>query len=158
MSVETGFLDIGFLVSDNDMRNSTITGTTQGGPNGSGQFLFVKPSTANTFAVSISTSSTVPFMGVMQNKPSTGIGADVKVFGISKVVLGSTVTLPVVGTRIMISSNAGNTSLAGTVSAFSSTAGFAVGVCLENPTTLNQVFSALLYGPAGQGSSWLQGA
>lgn len=159
MSVETGFLDVGFLVSDNDMRNSTITGTTLGGPNGSGQFCAVRVSTTNTFAIAISSApSTGGFLGILQNKPSTGIAADVKIHGVSKVVLGSTGGGAVtVGSKLGISSLAsGSTGDIGRVTLYSSTAGTPIGVSLENPTSVGQVFSAVIYGPSAATGGLIQ--
>ncbi len=143
MAVQTDFLDIGFFVSGGDYRNSTITGTTLSGVNGSGQYLLVNMSSGSTdLTVVVSTlGSTLPILGVLQNKPSTGLAADVKFCGVSKVILGSTTGtfLPTAGSRLSASSVS-----SGCVSAFSSTASY-VGICLTAPTATGAIFSALLY-------------
>ncbi len=154
MSVQTDFLDIGFLVSDNDCRNSTITGTTLMGPSGSGQYLVVRVSTVNSMAFALSTvqGSSQFTLGILQNKPSTGIAGDIKCWGVSKVVCGSTGTpgAITVGAKLTLSATS-----SGTVQVFSSTSGFAIGVALEAPTSVGQVFSAVIYGPGGVGLNGL---
>lgn len=139
MTVQTDFCDIGFLVAAGDYRNSTITGTTLAGPSGSGQFCLMEITTSLTIGLT-TTGSTQPIVGVLQNKPATGIACDLKFLGISKVVCGSTATAIVPGTWLAAST------LAGAVCAYTSTASF-VGYSLEAPSTLGTVFAAFLQLP-----------
>jgi hypothetical protein len=134
----------GWAVSGFDARNSSITGTTYSGPNGSGQFLAVQASTATAMVVNIygSTASGAKIMGILQNKPSTGMVANVGVAGFSKAVAGASIDP---GQEVMASSTA-----VGTLVAFSSGAGaYAVGRNVGVAATVGQVFSAYLYGTGG---------
>ena len=146
MTVQTDFLRVGFLVSDNDFRNSTITGTTWQGPNGSGQFLPMRVSTANTLAFTLCTTSTIRSLGILQNTPSTGIAGDINILGVSKVVAGSTsITL---GQELMIGSSSG------TLIAFTTTSNYSVGRALEVPSAVGALFAAFIYGSGGYGASF----
>lgn len=154
MAVQTDFLDVGFFVSGGDYRNSTLTGTTLSGPNGSGQFLVVTASTTVEYTVNVAgAGSTLGLIGVLQNKPSTGVAADVKIHGVSKVVLGS--TTGVAGTVTFGSPLAISSVSSGCVSFASSTAAYRVGMSLQGVSTAGTVFSAVLYGPGGGGVGWL---
>ncbi len=147
MAVQTDFLDVGFFISGGDYRNSTITGTTLSGVNGSGQFLLVNMATGSTDLTIVTSTlgSTQVILGVLQNKPSTGQAADVKIVGVSKVVMGSTTGtfLPTAGSKLSASSVS-----SGCVSPFSSTASY-VGIALTSPSATGAVFSALIYGGNG---------
>lgn len=135
------------LSTASDARNSTKTGTTLAGPSGSGQFLCMVLSTAANrtvgFASSASGSSgSAPFYGVLQNKPGPGEAADIGIFGISKVVSGSTTVTA--GGPIMMST-AGGSSLNGTVNAWASGSGPRIGYALESVTSVGQVISAMIF-------------
>lgn len=90
MANESPLLHLGWCVADFDGRNSSVTGTTQGGPSGSYQFCAVRLSTAADRTISRCTLTTQVPLGILQNKPSTGIAADVGCWGVSKAVAGST--------------------------------------------------------------------
>jgi len=136
------------LSTAQDARNSTLTGTTQAGPSGSGQYLCVVLSSAANRTVSIASSTsgasyaTAPFYGVLQNKPRPTDAADVGIFGISKVVAGSTTI--VAGSLIMMST-AGGSSLNGTVNLWASGSGPRVGMSLESVTAVGQVITAMVF-------------
>lgn len=139
MATESPLLHDGSqTISGTDTRNSTITGTTLGGPNGSGQFLAVALSTATARTVNPTTALGQRIYGILQNKPSTGLAADVGVFGISKVVCASSTTVGI-GQMIMASTS-------GTLLPYSSAASqYPCGVALESAAA-SQVFSAAIYG------------
>ena len=123
-----------------DARNSTNSGSTLAGPNGSGQFLLVRLSTTTDRTVLLNSTATtgVRGYGVLQNKGSTGQAADVCIFGITKLVAGGTIGG---GGRIQATSTA-----PGTAIAYSSAADvFCVGNALES-ATVGQVFTAFIYG------------
>lgn len=128
-----------------DGRNSSITGTTLAGPNGSAQFLAVTLSTSSSRTVAITSSGASTgaiIYGILQNKPSTGIAADVGIFGVSKVVAGSTAIGS--GMDLMVSATAG-----GVLIPYSSSVGAGVARVarsLETATTIGQVFTAFVYG------------
>src|SRR4051812_47110957 len=92
MANESPMISWGWGISGFDARNSTNSGTTRGGPSGSGQFLAVIVSTAADLTVLLSTVAGDKCIGILQNKPSTGIAANVAVFGMSKAVAGATIT------------------------------------------------------------------
>lgn len=142
------------LSTANDARRSSITGSTLAGPNGSGQFLCMALSTLTDRVVNFtSTASTAPGQGintpygVLQNTPGPAQVADVAIFGISKVVAGSTNFAR--GAIIAPSSL-----FAGTVAAFS-TANLSynpIGLALETPTSTGSVITAYIFpgmGPHG---------
>lgn len=128
-----------------DGRNSSITGTTLAGPNGSAQFLAVTLSTSSSRTVAIPSSggsTGAAIYGILQNKPSTGIAADVGIFGISKMVSGSTAIAS--GQDLMVSATAG-----GVLIPYSSTVGAGVARIarsLETATAVGQVFTGFVYG------------
>lgn len=127
-----------------DARNSTNTGSTLSGPNGSGQFLAVRLSTTADRTVLLASTATagVNIYGVLQNKGSTGQVADVGIFGITKAVAGGAIAG---GGPVAVSSTA-----AGTFIAYSSAANtYAVGYALETAVA-GQVFTMRLYGWGGQ--------
>ncbi len=141
------------LSTAQDARNSTITGTTQAGPSGSGQYLCVVLSTARTVSIASSTAGasfgTQPFYGVLQNKPRPTDAADVGIFGISKLVAGSTGILP--GSVLMMST-AGGSTLNGTANIWASGSGPRIGMSLEAITSVGQVFTAMVFN-AGQSTA-----
>lgn len=142
MAVEGPGLDIGYLLSNFDARNSSITGTTLGGPNGSGQFLAVKMSTVD-FTFALATSSAAEVIGILQNKPAVGEAGDIRFVGVSKCVSGSTAITP--GVDIM-------SDVDGQLVPFSSAAGTPrCGKAINSAAAVGAVFSALIYG-VGPGS------
>lgn len=146
MSVEGPRIDVGYLIASGDYRNSTNSGTTHYGPNGSPQFLAVKLSSTADLTVTIMATSTERMFGILQNKPSTGIAADVTVFGVSKVIAGTTTITNGMAITFGSSGVALPYSTAG--------AGFCGGQALEAPTTAGQIFSALIYGVGGGGPAF----
>ena len=132
-----------------DARNSTLTGTTLAGPNGSGQYLVVTLSTTNvartvtiasTLAGAAAGSTLAAVYGVLQNKPRGGEAADVGIFGVTKVVSGSSSI--VAGSVLGISST-----LSGVVVPLSTgVTGQRVGMALEATTAAGAVFTMALYG------------
>lgn len=124
-------------VSGFDARNSSITGTTRLGPNGSGQFLAVQLSTVER-TVSLTTASGANAYGILQNKPSTGIAADVGIFGISKAVAGSTAITP--GLDLIADSSGALAPVA------ASTTSMKIARALEAATAVGQIFTVYLYG------------
>lgn len=142
MAVEGPKIDLGWCISGGDYRNSTNSGTTRGGPSGSGQFLAVQLSTVTSLTVNLTTVSGMKMLGLLQNKPSTGIAADVAIFGISKAVAGLTIAA---GQELQVSSTQ-----AGALIPFSSAAGiYPVARALESAASVGQVFSAFIYGGSG---------
>lgn len=128
----------GWGISGFDARNSSVTGTTLSGPNGSAQFLAVKMSTV-ALTVSLTTGSGERMMGLLQNKPSTGIAADVGYQGFSKAVAGATITP---GVELMVSSTAAGTLIPAT------TGLYAIGRSI-NGAAVGEVFDAYLFGNGG---------
>jgi len=138
------------LSTANDARRSSITGTTLSGPNGSGQFYWVTLSTSvnRTAAFASTAPGTTPWYpyGVLQNTPQPGGAVDVGIFGITKLIAGTTTILA--GTQISPSST-----VSGLTSPWAANQIYLrCGIALEAPTTVGQVFTALIYGPQG-GSS-----
>mgnify|MGYP001499069346 CR=1 FL=1 len=91
------------------LNNSTWLGSTaMAGPSGSGQFLAVRLSTTAARTVLLASTATtgVPMYGVLQNKGSTGLVADVGIFGITKAVAGATIGI---GGVVEVSSTAPGT-------------------------------------------------
>jgi hypothetical protein len=135
----------GFLATGSDARNSTITGTTLAGPNGSGQFLAVYLSTARTYSFVSTTTvnlSTVAIVaGLLQNKPAGGQAADVGIFGLSKAVSGSSAVSG--GQALMISSTN-----AGVLVPWATGGGRPFAMAYENATAVGAVFTVFLPGPA----------
>lgn len=131
----------GWGISGFDARNSSITGTTRSGPSGSGQFLAVQLSTSADLTVNVCTVSGMKIMGILQNKPSTGIAADVGTQGFTKAVAGATIAP---GQELMVSSTA-----AGSLIPFSSATGiYPCGRSLM-AAVVGDIFSAYLYGGPG---------
>jgi len=125
-----------------DARNSSVTGTTLAGPNGSAQFLAVMLGTTadRTITQTSSGSSGQLAYGILQNKPSTGIAADVGIFGITKAVAHTTFAA---GSEVMTSGS----SMTGRLTLFTTTIGAnRLGRTLESVTTVGQVFTMALYG------------
>lgn len=136
------------LSTTQDARNSTLTGSTLAGPNGSGQFLCVTFSTGNVDRTVTVASTTVGaqgstaagcFYGVLQNKPRGGEAADIGIFGISKVVCGSTSIKS--GQPLSMSSTN-----AGVVVPYAASLGPKIGFSLETPTAVGQVITAFIQG------------
>lgn len=143
MAVEGPGLDIGYLLSTADMRNSSITGTTLGGPNGSGQFLAVRLSTASDYTFALATSSLAEVIGILQSKPNVGEAGDIRFVGVSKAVSGSTAITP--GVDLMADTD-------GQLVPYSSGAGAPrCGKALNAASAVGNVFSMLVYG-VGPGS------
>lgn len=131
-----------------DARNSTFTGSTLAGPNGSGQFLAVLLSTSSsrTVVVCSTAGSTINqfIYGILQNKPQLGIAADVCIFGVTKAVAGATIAS---GVLLMPSST-----LAGSLVTYSTAlGGRPCGQSIES-AVVGQIFTAALFG-FGQGST-----
>jgi hypothetical protein len=148
---ESPLIHDGTLILGFDARNSTLTGTTLGGPSGSGQFLPVTLGTTN-FTV-IAPTSGGRIYGVLQNKGSTGQVADVAIFGVCKAICVSSFAA---GALLGVSTLgfASGSSLAVGFGPYSSAAGiYAVGIARESATP-GAVFSMLLYG-GGAGSGGL---
>lgn len=131
----------GWGISGFDARNSTYSGTVRAGPNGSGQFLTVKMSTSVDLTVNLTTAVAERIIGILQNKPSTGIAADVGFAGISKAVAGATI---VPADQLMTSSTA-----PGTLIPFTTAVGTYPCAVALNAATVGAVFDAFLYGPGG---------
>ncbi len=140
------------LSTTQDARRTSITGSTMGGPNGSGQFLCVVQSTTNDRTVLIA--STAPsanvglnaIYGILQNTPGPGQAADVGIFGISKAVVASTAFVrgDPLGCSSALLGNAAT--LGGGVQKFS-TASLTynpIGYALETPSTVSQVITIFL--------------
>ncbi len=136
------------LSTANDARRSSITGATLAGPNGSGQFLCVALSTTVDRTVTIA--STAPAggqilgnraaaYGVLQNTPGPGQAADVGLYGISKVVAGTT-TIGRGGAITPSSTSSGTVSAASTTTLQYGPIGFA----LESPSAVGAVISAFI--------------
>lgn len=127
------------------MRNSTYSGSTRLGPNGSAQFLCVRLSTAEDRTVYLTTADGVNAYGILQNKPSTGVAADVGIWGISKAVSGSTAIAA--GMSLMAGSS-------GALIPFSAAANAVrVGRSLEAVAALGQIFTMQFYSVGGVGST-----
>ena len=125
-----------------DARRSSITGTTLNGPNGSAQFYPVFMSTTNDLQVTLSTGGTTPstfapILGILQNTPAAGGVADVAIFGISKMLAGSTF---VRGTLLQPSSTT-----AGVVTTYLQGNGAPIGIALETVSSTGAVFTGALF-------------
>lgn len=144
MATESPLLHLGWLAAGADYRNSTNSGTTHAGDNGSPQFQAVRVSTVEDLTVLLCTASGQQALGILQNKPNDGEAADVGVFGVSKAVAGTTTVIA--GLKLMVDSS-------GCLIPYASAAGqCSIGVALESPATVGQVFSAMIYGYGAQGS------
>lgn len=124
-----------------DFRNSTLTGSTLAGPNGSGQFLGVFVSAARTISLCSTTflnlSTVSVFYGICQNKPRPGDAVDVGIFGVTKMVCGSTSITP--GTALQMSSTN-----AGVVVPWAGGNGRPIGFAIEGSLTVGQVFAGFI--------------
>lgn len=141
------------LSTASDARRSSITGTTLNGPNGSAQFYPVYISTANdrqvvpaSTVVGAGGSTVYALYGILQNTPGPGQAADVGIFGVTKMIAGS--TLIVRGTQLQTSST-----VAGYVAPWAAGNGAKIGVALESPGAVGAVFTAALYGFTQGGGS-----
>ena len=110
---------------------------TTGGSTGSGQFLCVAISTSVARTSVLASAAGQQIYGVLQNKPALGQAADVGIFGITKVVVGtggSTLGLPQM------------TTTAGAVKDWVTGSGqVQIGVALETGVA-GQVITMFLYG------------
>lgn len=145
MANESNLTKIGWLLAGGDFRNSTLSGTTHSGNNGSAQFQAVRVSTVADLTVLLCTASGQPAFGILQNKPSTGEAADVAVFGVSKAVAGATSV--VAGVEVMVDSS-------GCLIAYASAAGrAAMGIALNTPSAAGELFDMAIYGFGNRGGS-----
>jgi hypothetical protein len=145
MAVEAILLTDGALhVSTADLRNSTNSGTTRMGPNGSGQFLAVKQSTVTGGVVYPTTLNGQTAYGVIQNKPGVGDVAAVAVFGLTKAVAGTTTITPALDLMVDTSGCMIPYATAANQARFARQAGPTL------PTAVGEVFTVALYG-IGQG-------
>lgn len=128
-----------------DFRNSTNTGSTLAGPNGSGQFLAVVLSTTVDRTVQLPSTATAQFkpIGICQNKPRPGEVVDVGVLGVSKAVAGLAV---VRGSDLALSST-----LAGTLVPFSTAVGAQPCARAYESAAAGQVFTCFVYGVGAPG-------
>lgn len=141
MAVEAFTIHDGLQAAAADYRNSTFSGTTRLGPSGSAQFLAVRLSTSLERTVGLTTADGAPVHGILQNKPSSGIAADVTVFGMTKAVAGSTAIGA--GMDLMASSS-------GAMIPFSAGANVQrIGRSYEAPATFGQIFSMYLFAGGG---------
>lgn len=106
------------------------------GPNGTGQFLIMAQSGART--VARATVGTSPYAGILQNDPISGGVADVAFAGVSKVMLGGTVSA---GNQLMATT--GGAALLWT------TGNYFIGTALEAGVS-GQVISCLLSAPGSK--------
>lgn len=128
----------GFGLAGIDFRDSTFTGTTHLGPNGSLQYSAVRLSTLADHTFLGCTVSGQLAYGIIQNKPSTGEAADVIVFGISKAIAGATSVAA--GVDLMVDSS-------GNLIAYASGATVSrIGRALTTPAAAGEVFTAAIYG------------
>lgn len=143
MATESPLLHDGsHTVAGGDFRNSTNSGTTHAGQNGSPQFQAVRLSTVAENTVLLCTAAGQAIYGILQNKPYTGEAADVGIFGVSKAVAGTTTIQP--GQDLMVDSS-------GCLIPYASAAGLSrVGKAVSQPAAVGEVFSMALYG-FGQG-------
>ena len=137
MSFEANLSHLGVLVAGIDGRDSTFTGTTHLGPNGSLQFMAVRMSTVTDLTVLGCTVAGQAILGVLQNKPSTLEAADVGFMGVTKAVAGTTFGP---GVDLMVDSS-------GAFTPYTTAAGqFRVGKSLETVSSVGQIFAMYLYG------------
>lgn len=88
MAVEGQSLSVGFVAAGENLSNTAGLA----GPNGSGQFLAVKLSTAADMTILGQRSANARVFGILQNNPALGSAANVQTAGPSKAVYGGTVT------------------------------------------------------------------
>jgi hypothetical protein len=148
MALESPLLHLGWLTLStlDDARRSSITGTTNNGPNGSGQFYWVYTSTINSLQVRLGSSvaalsTAVQCVGILQNTPGPGEAADVGFVGVTKAIAGSTVIT--MGTQVAPSS--APVGQAGELVPWLAGAnGPPIGYSLENPTSTGAVFTIMV--------------
>lgn len=146
MAIEDVLIKVGAFLSTADYRDSTLSGTTHTGPNGSAQFQAVRLSSGANLdlIIGLCTAAGQAAIGVLQNKPNANAAADVAIFGVTKAVAGSTFGA---GIDLEVDSS-------GCMTAYSSAAGVAkIGKSLETVTGTGQVFAMLLYGMGNGGGS-----
>lgn len=88
MAVEGPMVLIGFCSAGENLSNTA----SLAGPNGSGQFLAMKLSTAADLTILRQGSANARVFGILQNNPVSGGMANVAISGPSKAVYGGTVT------------------------------------------------------------------
>lgn len=148
MAEQDPLMRLGWLTLStlDDARRSSISGTTQNGPNGSGQFYWVYPSTLKDLQIRLGSSlagtgSTSFPMGILQNTPGPGEAADIGIIGVSKVIAGSTSIVN--GTPLQCSS--APVGQAGEVVAWATgNTGAPIGYALEAPASTGAVFTAMI--------------
>lgn len=141
MANESPLLHDGWNVSNVDFRNGSVTGTTRLGPSGSGQFLAVRLSTSADNTIVACTAAGAHAYGILQNKPSTGVAADVGFFGVSKAVAGSTTVVS--GIDLMVDSS-------GCLIPYTTSSGqYRFGLAKTTPSAVGEVFTAFVYGCGG---------
>ena len=145
MAVDGPGLDDGFALAGIDFRDSTFTGTTHLGPNGSLQYSAVRLSTLADHTVLGCTVAGQLAYGIIQNKPSTGEAADVRFLGISKAIAGATSV--VAGLDLMVDAS-------GYLVAYASGATVArFGRAITTPAAVGEIFTAAIYGFGAGGGS-----
>lgn len=150
MALESPLLHLGWVTLStlDDARNSTITGSTLNGPNGSGQFYwcYMSSEASANFKVRLGSSvwgagSTQAAVGILQNKPGPGDAADIGFIGVSKVIAGTTSIVP--GSLLMPSS--APVGQGGEVVIWASGAnGPPIGYALEAPASTGAIFTAMI--------------
>lgn len=129
----------GACIAAADFRDSTLSGTTHLGQNGSLQYSAVRLSTvvANDRSLLGCTVAGQEIYGILQNKPGIGQAADVMIFGISKVICGATLQA---GNDLMVDSS-------GYLIAYASAAGQTrVGKAITTPGAVGEIFTAAIFG------------
>jgi hypothetical protein len=156
MALQDPLIRLGWLTLStlDDARNSTVTGTTLNGPQGSGQFYWVYTSTLNSLqcrlgSSGITPSSLVSVIGILQNKPGPGEAADIGFLGISKAIAGSTSLT--MGNLIQPSS--APTGQSGELVVFASGNGPPIGYALEAPTSTGALFTVMVNASGARGST-----
>jgi len=148
MATESPLITLGGqgLLSTADYRKSTLSGTTRPGPNGSAQFLAVRMSSLSTDRVfATCTVAGQAVLGILQDTPNVGEAGNPAVFGVTKMVCGTTTFQA--GQPLMTDSS-------GCMVLYSSAAGQQrCGMALETPSAVGAVFSGIIYGSGlGPGS------
>ena len=75
MAIQDPGLDVGYLQATGDLSAK--------------QFLAVKVDASNSLQVILASTGGEAILGILQNKPTTGQAADIRVAGVSKAVIGS---------------------------------------------------------------------
>lgn len=145
MAEDSPLLHDGWSISTGDYRNSTLSGTTHMGYNGSAQYQAVRLTTAGSDSViGLCTAAGQAAYGILQNKPGVGGTADVGIFGLSKAVAGTTTVTA--GIKLMVDSS-------GCLIPYASAAGqVSIGYAKTSAAAVGEVFTAVIYGYGAQGS------